>query len=415
VAFLPANNPHRYLEETAIMDMPVTTQQDVSANWMTVLYKDYLKDRPLSQITLPGTHDSGCYVKHDSFLDPFAMTQTENILGQLNGGIRYFDIRPKCIKGKYFTWHGPYEGDQLDGDDGIFKNVCNFLEKFGQNGRELIILNISHFDGFNDDAHVAFITLISKIFGEYLVPYNKSQINLFDTLYGKLLSGEHSEHSRVAILYDGALDQKIDTCVTNYKLPDGFFKVSPKYKLISKDTPIPDGKRIYLFDQYANTTDGVFLKNNQVEKLITRDKYSYGKEWYPFGATLKNNEDGDSKNNEKCFLNSMDGVKHTMHLFSWTLTPGMVGHPLEYAKLANEKILPLFIDNNWGGTLGAYDPTKDAKINIIYVDDYASEKTKNQNAINNSIMIPVNTALSVAIAIKLNGYVNGEFNWENFK
>ncbi|KVN36185.1 hypothetical protein WJ63_02445 [Burkholderia pyrrocinia] len=79
--------------------------------WMTQLFANYLQNRPLSAITIPGTHDSGCYV-NSMRLARMARTQTADMAAQLAGGIRYFDLRPAIARnGTYWTYHGvPYWG-----------------------------------------------------------------------------------------------------------------------------------------------------------------------------------------------------------------------------------------------------------------------------------------------------------------
>ncbi|KAK6442000.1 hypothetical protein LTR95_001764 [Oleoguttula sp. CCFEE 5521] len=56
-----------------------------STAWMALL-KD---ETPLSALTIPGTHDSAAY----TYKVPFVTTQTMDFKGQLDAGIRYFDLR----------------------------------------------------------------------------------------------------------------------------------------------------------------------------------------------------------------------------------------------------------------------------------------------------------------------------------
>ena len=77
--------------------------------WMTDLFYDPalegaplgpFRNRSLHQITLPGTHDSGCY-RDQRISNVYSATQTQDIFQQLAGGVRYFDLRP-CARGTTF-------------------------------------------------------------------------------------------------------------------------------------------------------------------------------------------------------------------------------------------------------------------------------------------------------------------------
>lgn len=383
-------------------DTVMETKPDMASTWMTALYDEYLKDRCLYEITLPGTHDAGCYIRKTNPAASNAITQTETIFKQLVGGIRYFDLRPyNPLVGKHFvTYHGPggvpvYEGDKLDGDEGILSQIDRFMKTLSGDSRELVILNMSHFSNFSpigpfgQDQHERFIEIVRANLSDHLVCYSQD-INLFDMTYRKLLSSkdESQTKSRVVIIYDGALDQGKESYVQKTNLPAGFFKVSPKYDVM-------DTGKIYLFDQYANKNNINLVRDDQCNKLKNRSAFA-------FGAKL----DGKWQDNK------VRGCPKVMHLFSWTLTDG-TGEPLKFAKDANPELLPLLTGKKWAGDTRPYDPTQDEKINIIYVDDYASEKTKKQNAIDNRITIPAGTALPVAIAVKLNGYQD-KFSWEDF-
>lgn len=76
---------------------PQTTPAE---NWMALLDDD----TPLSAVTIPGTHDSAAF--GSSW--PFVSTQKLNILGQLNSGIRYFDLRCGVRDDIVEMVHGPY-------------------------------------------------------------------------------------------------------------------------------------------------------------------------------------------------------------------------------------------------------------------------------------------------------------------
>jgi len=378
--------------------------------WMTDLFYDPSLDRdargpfssrPLSEICIPGTHDSGCYVDH--VFNAWGRTQTLSVADQLAGGIRYFDIRPCFYRGEIYTYHGfGYYGDRLDGPHGILSQVRNFMQSLASTDRELVILNISHFYNFTDVQHDTLIDVINREIGGYLVSRAQSQINLFGTAYDQLLSDNRGIKSRVAIIYDGALDQNrleyVEELIDVGGLPAGFFVLAPKYAM--------PGREMYLFDQYANLmkVEDSFLRggmrSDQLEKLRRRDASLYTKkDW------------AKSLDDPNWYLNRPRGVPSTLHLLSWTLTPQPF-NPLPYAQQYANPALCEFFSNqeNWKSESrpagGYYDALYDPQINIIYTDDFSSETHVNPGTRWDGMALPV------AIAARINvGPVGPENTW----
>ncbi len=380
--------------------------------WMTDLYTDYLRNRPLSQITLPGTHDSGC-----SILDPAAQTQALSIAAQLAGGIRYFDLRPfKKNDDTYHTWHGPlYTGESFAS---IIAAITGYITGNPGANRELIILNISHFHkgrmGFypwTAQEHYDFINYLATGIGvANLVPHTQATTNLFGANYSALLTDAHAAiASRVAIIYDGAMDAGepvityLDALGPNRGagaigasggafvtdgaggacLRAGFF-ILAKYSHIHNP--------MVLFDRYSDTNDLATMRTRQHERLTHRDNENYapGRYGVVYGA------------------NAMGGVANTMHLFSWTCTYGVGGmwNPLltQVDQNVNPYLRNYFIDHISFPAVHGYDPMVDPKINIIYVDHFASHHlpqflfAAHPDAALGGLPMPV------AIAAKLNKY-----------
>lgn len=347
--------------------------------WMTNLFNNVVGFplRSLHQITLPGTHDAGCYVNH-SYGNSLSRTQLQTIGQQLAGGIRYFDIRPyqaNYVYGRSFwTYHGPtYSGGQIDGPAGILADVNNFMNGLAPGDRELVILNVSQFRRFGDNDHIALVAAIQLALANHLAAHTHATIDLFNAPYTDVLSdvGGGGTRSRVIIIYDGALDQDREGWITNNvnALPAGFFTVSPKY--------VPAANPIFIFDQYARTTVLANLRNDQIAKLNNRANYAYSQKPWAAGAGNWGN-------------NAVGGVASTLHVFSWTLTPQLsFGDPITAAANTSNPALPNVFsigvriadaNNNThpcAGPIGAwaawnYDPAADNKINVLYVDHYAS-------------------------------------------
>ena len=92
-------------------------------------------DTPLSQIALPGTHDTGAL--RDFFIRGTARCQWMTISQQLDAGVRYMDIRLKRVNGSMDVYHGPaYQG--VDFDD-VLEQVFDFLQ---ENPTETLIMCI---------------------------------------------------------------------------------------------------------------------------------------------------------------------------------------------------------------------------------------------------------------------------------
>ena len=145
---LPAKNAHRWMGLT-----------------------NGLMERTLAEITLPGTHDSGAYwldtdQRGPDFKDwsydlgifgdlswdalenevgyDLTKTQNQTLLGQLQGGIRYFDLRVTRRGGVFYTYHGLL-GKPLEV---LLQDIRTFLE---QSEHELVVVNASHLaTGTND-------------------------------------------------------------------------------------------------------------------------------------------------------------------------------------------------------------------------------------------------------------------------
>lgn len=133
----------------ALMDL-VALRGD---QWMTQTW-DTIAKKPLSSVCLPGSHDSGTAVSiNPSKGSTLCNTQTQSldILGQLNAGVRFFDFRP-CYPASggepYLTHFRTIAGVGTWGALGqtlqnALGNVLSFIQQpCGQN--EIIVLKFSH-------------------------------------------------------------------------------------------------------------------------------------------------------------------------------------------------------------------------------------------------------------------------------
>jgi len=143
---------------------------------------DWMKDIPdntrLSQMTIPGTHDS-CSL----FGICCARTQTWTLVEQMRAGLRFFDIRLRRIDNTLRAYHGFV--DQKETFDHILIYAFDFLDK---NPTETIIMEIiSEYDPKNSTK--SFRELYeddTKTYNDKIASYNNKDITLGE-IRGKLL------------------------------------------------------------------------------------------------------------------------------------------------------------------------------------------------------------------------------------
>lgn len=150
--------------------------------------------KTLKQLTLPGTHDSGAYyltnalmpgeknanvdvatvlsielgIPVSDIITPWGLAQDTDLYQQLEGGIRYFDFRCGWYQGAWHTFH--YEiGHPAET---LLRDVAKFI---AQHSGEVVILEISHFEGAPSDEDVISLeNLILQNLGPNLYPVDSS-------------------------------------------------------------------------------------------------------------------------------------------------------------------------------------------------------------------------------------------------
>jgi len=113
---------------------------------------DKIGERTLRQLCLPGTHDAGMgvFTSGTPFASPCnTITQTSLVLGQLQLGSRYFDIRPVVSAGHYYTGHytklslvGLSSWQGANGQS--IEAIINDVNTFTRENAELVIFHLSH-------------------------------------------------------------------------------------------------------------------------------------------------------------------------------------------------------------------------------------------------------------------------------
>jgi hypothetical protein len=129
---------------------------DHTKKWMSYNLSQ-LADRQLHKICLPGSHDAGSwYMGYSSGFgtESNTITQTKSILGQLELGVRWFDIRPALTSqgtgespGEWSCGHFTATNDWLgwQGANGqLIRDVVGDVNRFTDENPELVVIDVSH-------------------------------------------------------------------------------------------------------------------------------------------------------------------------------------------------------------------------------------------------------------------------------
>lgn len=124
----------------------------VEPNQMLTQWMSYISDdTPITDMAIPGSHDSGCYD-----MPWYAETQDLTFAEQLARGVRYFDIRVNNSRDGYVVFHGPVNG--VDYED-LLRDIDEFMDA---NPTEFLILDFSH---FKNDSESKVFEMFDEIVG----------------------------------------------------------------------------------------------------------------------------------------------------------------------------------------------------------------------------------------------------------
>lgn len=177
-------------------------------HWMENL-NESIKNIPLNQLTIPGTHDSGTYQLYtdeiynvDDFtgiaptiagpiIRAMAVTQNTDIYSQLVEGNRYIDLRfAKDNKGRIRIVHTVFGNSA----DSIFDQIKRFLDS---HPKEIVIIDIQHINNLSSSDELVLKNIIMNTIGSHLAPRNS-----FKTT--STISDFYKEGKNAVILYDRA-------------------------------------------------------------------------------------------------------------------------------------------------------------------------------------------------------------------
>ncbi len=229
-----------------------------NSGWMGALLAKH-PQITLNNMVMPGSHDAGMYETHDYPLGgggSWAKTQNLSILGQLQAGSRYFDLRI-CINGGHLQ---TYHGDSGYGAYGaklgsIIGDVKTFMQS-PEASSEVIILKFSHSYKNSVERTVQVVKTLGTLLythatkdanGNSLPKINLATMQL-DALKGKVVAVFEDEYS-------------------DYWSPDdGIF---PYYDTEKWSVPSnPPLNALTVYDHYADDGNYLDMYKDQNYKLI---------------------------------------------------------------------------------------------------------------------------------------------------
>jgi hypothetical protein len=191
------------------------------------------------------------------------------MLGQLQAGMRYFDLRPCWTTGVLYTGHfSKVDVLGTEGCDGgtlvdIFKDVDTFLSG---GSKELVILKFSHYydrdqdvESFNKSQFLTLLNLVTGMLGRWLY-VNNSGSRLADIP----LSGIIGDSGKVLAVFDelpGGLVQDGIYSYSNYSPPP-----PPPEKTCGDQYGTVSGD-LSVYDKYKGTNDLATMLKDQFDKL----------------------------------------------------------------------------------------------------------------------------------------------------
>ncbi|MDC9581066.1 hypothetical protein PSI15_05670 [Xenorhabdus sp. PR6a] len=230
---------------------------DINAESWIQDHLHLLGNHSLKEICIPGSHDAGMSVVTWKTLlasECNTLTQTNNILGQLKSGIRYFDIRPALSDGNFFTEHfskvGIWEGALGES----IESIINGINQFTKYNNELIMIKLSH--SLNLDVG----------FFETYRHFNKDQwFDLFDQLSTINHLYYHSGVGNVS-------DSTINTLTANGMRPAILFFVDKEKESDIDLGEYEDAGFFYLneldmYSKFSNSDDYIFMVHDQIQKM----------------------------------------------------------------------------------------------------------------------------------------------------
>jgi Domain of unknown function (DUF5050) len=308
-----------YVDKTLIRQAVAGTYDP--ANWMRDLMSNgSLGNSTLGEITIPGSHDSGMYQTSDPTGSLNSKTQDRTVGEQLNGGVRYFDLRP-CIPAfddQFYIYHGVLLGKVLAWGpplSDVLSDINGFMS--GPNRQEMVILKFGGFEGVDAPQFSQFLSQVQQYLSDWLYIMPEGAKRLADTKLSAL-------QGKVIVVCEYG---NIPATPGIYVYRNG--AGCPYGKALTND-PTPGDLRVY--DCWSNMDVYGDMLADQKKKFA--------------------NYDGNCDPN-------FDKVPCDLYLLSWTLTPS---YPTSVASLTAT------CNPELAAASQNFAPHDGVRVNIIYVD-----------------------------------------------
>ncbi len=223
---------------------------------------DWMKSIPdnvyLSQLSLPGTHDSGTGNGiNPSFMAAFAQCQDITLGQQWSAGIRAFDLRP-CVKDDYININHGITATNLRFDDALFQ----LRDSLQAHPSEFAFVHY-HYDNDFDKDRDKYLPLLQELLSrddlkEYLMPFRRDLT--LGEVRGKMLL--ISRQSYADYPYTGG-------CIKGWT-SELDWDAQTSGKLTGMDDDVDSSAPLYMQDYYKTdwTSDGFQKKADAVTQLL---------------------------------------------------------------------------------------------------------------------------------------------------
>lgn len=119
----------------------VIAEDTVQPNEYLTEWMKYIDgDAPVTDLAIPGSHDSGCIE-----MPWYAATQDLTFAEQLERGVRYFDIRVNDKGGDLVIFHSVVNGVDYEG---VLRDIDEFMDAHPS---EFLVLDFSHFKNDSEE------------------------------------------------------------------------------------------------------------------------------------------------------------------------------------------------------------------------------------------------------------------------
>jgi hypothetical protein len=234
------------------------------ASWMQDILMPAKSNYTLKDIAIPGSHDAGMSVLTASVgsvsgtINPCnTLTQSQNIAGQLNAGIRMFDLRAGTFNKQLYVKHS--SSDCIDSAIGggfgeKISSITSAINKFlHKNSKEIIILSFSHFCEKEAAVHVIVDSLLKGIGADLIFPKSSKELSelTLKELAGKVIITFENYSGSSPYINSNSISTSSST----------FMNFRREYAATNEIAKMLDKQEIY----FDGMKDGV--KNNDIIRL----------------------------------------------------------------------------------------------------------------------------------------------------